>query len=297
MPSLRRALIIVTSFATVLGLYACYLSSFSSYGSPRSSNTPLDLLRSDTNSPKLANQEITSEMASLTPLKTLVVNATAKHTATVLFVHGLGDSGYGWEPVAQMLGREKSLAHVKWILPHAPEQPVSANGGMVMPSWFDIRTFSLNSDEDEPGMLRTTHLLNQLITAEVDSGIPPANIVLGGFSQGGAMTLLTGLTTERKLAGLAVLSGWLPLAGKVEAMVSDHARKVPIFWGHGTDDPIVRFEYCQRSVAFLKSELKFAEGPDALSLNVYPGMQHATCNQELIALKAWLEKVLPAPQA
>ena len=69
-------------------------------------------------------------------------------------------------------------------------------------------------------MLRTTHLLNQLITAEVDSGIPPANIVLGGFSQGGAMTLLTGLTTERKLAGLAVLSGWLPLAGKVKA-VSD----------------------------------------------------------------------------
>ena len=87
--------------------------------SPRSSNTPIDLLRSDTNSPKLANQERTSEMASLTPLKTLVVNATAKHTATVLFVHGLGDSGYGWEPVAQMLGREKSLAHVKWILPHA----------------------------------------------------------------------------------------------------------------------------------------------------------------------------------
>ena len=120
-------------------------------------------------------------------------------------------------------------------------------------------------------------------------------------------------------------------------MVSEHARKVPIFWGHGTDDPIVRFEYCQRcvsvlsyllstftglapsfadpyvrcslrehtrsyspslrSVAFLKSELKFAEGPDGLSLNVYPGMQHATCNQELIALKAWLERVLPAPQA
>ena len=100
--------------------------------------------------------------------------------------------------------------------------PVTVSTYPLLPtqSWFDIRTFSLNSDEDEPGMLRTTHLLNQLITAEVDSGIPPANIVLGGFSQGGAMTLLTGLTTERKLAGLAVLSGWLPLAGKVKA-VSD----------------------------------------------------------------------------
>ncbi|KAL1741041.1 Phospholipase/carboxylesterase/thioesterase [Schizophyllum fasciatum] len=236
-------------------------------------------------------------MASLAPLKTLVVNATAKHTATVLFVHGLGDSGYGWEPVAQMLGREKSLAHVKWVLPHAPEMPVTANGGMVMPSWFDIRSFGFRDDEDEPGMLRTAHLLNQLITAEVDAGIAPARIVLGGFSQGGAMTLLTGLTTERRLAGLAVLSGWLPLSRKVKAMASEHARKVPIFWGHGTEDPIVRFEHCRRSVAFLKSELKIAEGAAGLSLNVYPGMQHSTCNEELVALKAWLEGVLPAGEA
>ena len=116
MPSLRRALIIVTSFATVLGLYACYLSSFGSRFYP--SRSPFDsvdfAIPADS-----ANTDIHSDMASLASLKTLVVNATAKHTATVLFVHGLGDSGYGWEPVAQMLGREKSLAHVKWILPHA----------------------------------------------------------------------------------------------------------------------------------------------------------------------------------
>ncbi|TRM67875.1 Phospholipase/Carboxylesterase-domain-containing protein [Schizophyllum amplum] len=278
MPNLRRALILLSSLATVFTLYGVFSSS-------SRSSIPLGTS---------FESAVGTTMASLTPLKTLVVNASAKHTATVLVVHGLGDSGHGWEPVAQMLGREKNLAHVKWIMPHAPQMAVTANGGMIMPSWFDILSFGFKGDEDENGMLRTVHLLNQIITAEVDAGIPPSRIVLGGFSQGGAMTLLTGLTTERRLAGLAVLSGWLPMSQKVKAMISEHATKLPIFWGHGTEDPIVKFEHCQRSVAFLKSELKIAEGADGLNLNIYPGMQHSTCNQELVALKAWLERRLPA---
>lgn len=49
----------------------------------------------------------------------LVIKATAKHTATVIFVHGLGDSGAGWRPVAEMLGKDPALSHVKWVLPNA----------------------------------------------------------------------------------------------------------------------------------------------------------------------------------
>lgn len=60
-------------------------------------------------------------------------------------------------------------------------------------------------------MLRSAHSINQLITAEVDGGIPADRIVLGGFSQGGAMSLLVGLTSERKLGGVVVLSAWLPI--------------------------------------------------------------------------------------
>jgi len=68
------------------------------------------------------------------------VNALTKHTATVIFVHGLGDSGQGWEPVAQMFKKDPELNHVKWILPHAPSKPVTANFGMVMPSWYTYST-------------------------------------------------------------------------------------------------------------------------------------------------------------
>ena len=98
---------------------------------------------------------------------------------------------------------------------------VTANGGMEMPSWFDILSFNFKrEEEDEEGMNKTVYSLNKLIESELDELAPsvPANrIVLGGFSQGGAMSLLTGLTSERKLAGVVCLSGWVPLRGKFKS--------------------------------------------------------------------------------
>ncbi|KAJ7693823.1 Phospholipase/carboxylesterase/thioesterase [Mycena rosella] len=234
-------------------------------------------------------------MAALAPLKFIAVPALSKHTATVIFVHGLGDTGSGWKPVADMF--KTSLPHVKWVLPHSPSMAVTANGGMVMPSWFDILSFGFDSEEDQPGMLKTAHSLNQLITAEVDAGIPAHRIVLGGFSQGGAMSLLTGLTAERKLAGLAILSGWLPLRASIKSMASEHATKLPIFWGHGAADPLVKFELARASVDFLTKNIGITEAPSTgdkgLSFNAYPGVGHSTNEQELSDVKAWLTKVLP----
>lgn len=89
---------------------------------------------------------------------------------------------------------------------------------LMRPCRFDIISFGFDSEEDSKGMLETVHSLNQLITAEVDSGIEPGNIVLGGFSQGATMSLLTGLSSERKLGGIVVLSGWLPLRDRFKAV-------------------------------------------------------------------------------
>ncbi|KAJ7437077.1 Phospholipase/carboxylesterase/thioesterase [Mycena galericulata] len=238
-----------------------------------------------------------STMAAITPLKFITVPALAKHTATVIFVHGLGDSGSGWKPVADMF--KSDLPHVKWVLPHSPSMPVTANGGMVMPSWFDIFSFGFDTHEDQTGMLKTVHSLNQLITAEVDAGVPASRIVLGGFSQGGAMSLLTGLTTERKLAGLAVLSGWLPLRETVKSMASDHVASIPIFWGQGTADPLVKYQIARGSADLVMKNLGVPEAPatgelKGLSFNAYEGVAHSTNQKELDDLKAWLKKALPA---
>ncbi|KAF5387949.1 hypothetical protein D9615_000666 [Tricholomella constricta] len=241
-------------------------------------------------------------MAASAALKFLTVPATSKHTATVIFVHGLGDTGHGWKPVADMFRTDPALAHVKWILPHSPIRSVKANMGMEMPSWFDIYSFGFDIDEDEMGMLQSARLISQLITAEVDSGVPPSRIVLGGFSQGATMSLLTGLTGERKLAGIAVLSGWLPLRPKFKAMASPHASSMPVFWGHGSVDPLVKFQFCKDSAEFLTKQLgiPLATTPGeckGLSYNIYDGMGHTTNQKELDDLKAWIQKALPGKPA
>jgi lysophospholipase-1 len=178
-------------------------------------------------------------------------------------------------------------------------------------------SFDFNTAEDESGMLQSSRLLNELISAEIDSDIDAGRIVLGGFSQGGAMSLLTGLTSERKLGGIAVLSGWLPLHKKFKSvrkltlcssdgtdtaqfqMTSQHAKSLPIFWGHGSGDPLVRYELCTKSVEYLKTTCGIPElGAGDESINgmrckVYRGMAHTSCPEELNDLKVWLRAVIP----
>lgn len=167
-------------------------------------------------------------------------------------------------------------------------------------------------------MLRTVSSVNQLISAEIDSGIEPGRIVVGGFSQGAAMSILTGLTSERKLAGVVSLSGWAALRNKLAAVsksyvfgnISDttfqmrtsHASSTPIFWGHGTADPLVTFNIGKASVEFLTTRLGLPavsdDASDAASLKgimfkSYSGLQHGAAPEELTDLKEWLKKILP----
>lgn len=198
--------------------------------------------------------------------------------------------------------KDPGFSHIKWILPHAPSIPVTANFGATMPGWFDIRSFDFSTGEDEDGMLRTVSYIDRLISAEVDSGIDPGRVVVGGFSQGAAMSLLCGLTNERKLGGVVCLSGWLALKNKIQAMCSSHASSTSIFWGHGTADPLVKFTLGKDSVDFLKNTLGLPEASDAsgatslkgITFKPYDGLQHGAGPQELYDWAAWLKKTLPA---
>lgn len=114
-----------------------------------------------------------------------------------------------------------------------------------MPGWFDVITFDRSvtpRPEDEAGLLATVEAVDKLIQAEVDAGIPENKIVLGGFSQGGAVAALSLLLGKRKLAGYVSLSTWVPLAHKVEGLARKDAKEYPVFWGHGRDDEIVPYE-------------------------------------------------------
>uniref|UniRef100_A0A8C4L3M9 palmitoyl-protein hydrolase n=1 Tax=Equus asinus asinus TaxID=83772 RepID=A0A8C4L3M9_EQUAS len=135
------------------------------------------------------------------------VSGAERETAAVIFLHGLGDTGHSWADALSTI----RLPHVKYICPHAPRIPVTLNMKMVMPSWFDLMGLSPDAPEDEAGIKKAAENIKALIEHEMKNGIPANRIVLGGFSQGGALSLYTALTCPHPLAGIVALSCWLPL--------------------------------------------------------------------------------------
>ncbi|KAH6567314.1 hypothetical protein BSLG_002613 [Batrachochytrium salamandrivorans] len=219
-------------------------------------------------------------------LTTVQIPAIAKHTATVVFMHGLGDSGHGWYPVGEMLAPR--LPHIKWIFPNAPNQPVTLNGGAKMPSWYDIVALNAFAKEDKVGLLASSKCITDLISNEVKGGIPADRIVLGGFSQGAVVALLGGLTSNSTYAGLVALSGYLALRTEIQQLKTTANDSTPIFMGHGYEDEVVNYEYGKMSSEFLKTELHAN-----VDFKTYRGIGHSTHPKELEDLTAFLGKVLP----
>ncbi|KAI1398842.1 Phospholipase/carboxylesterase [Hypoxylon fuscum] len=238
-----------------------------------------------------------STMAALRRAPPLLFDAAAgkKHTATVIFVHGLGDTGYGWSAVVENWRLRHRLDEVKFILPHAPRIPVTAAFGESMPGWYDISALSgkiddIRKEQDERGILQSREYFNGLIEAEIkDHKIPASRIVLGGFSQGGAISLFTGLTAKHKLAGIVALSSYLPLDSKFGDFVqeNDNNRRTPILMCHGDQDQVVPYGLGKMSYEMIKSQ-----GFD-VTMKTYPGMPHAADPEELDEIEQFLSARLP----
>ncbi|KAK3383588.1 Phospholipase/carboxylesterase/thioesterase [Lasiosphaeria ovina] len=232
---------------------------------------------------------------SIRRLPPLLFPATARHTATVIFVHGLGDTGHGWSDAVENWRRRQRLEEVKFILPHAPAIPITCNWGMRMPGWYDIVSLdgnaeALRQNEDEAGIMLSQAYFHGLIQQEIDSGIPADRIVLGGFSQGGAVSIFSGLTAKWKLAGIAALSSYLLLSSKFSELVPqpEFNKVTPVAMFHGDSDPVVETELGKLSYQMLK-----AQGYN-VSLKLYPNMGHSACPEELDDVEAFLTERLPA---
>jgi len=204
--------------------------------------------------------------------------------ATILILHGLGADGRDFVPIAEQLDLS-SIGPVRFLFPSAPHMPVTINGGYTMPAWYDILGADLVSRQDEAGMRQTQAAIEAIIANEKARGIPAHRIVVAGFSQGCAMALMVGLRHTERLAGIAGLSGYLPLAEKTTAEGSAANKDVPIFLAHGSRDGVVALP---RAVAT----------HDALTALGYPvewheyPMEHSVCPQEVADLQQWLLRVL-----
>jgi len=212
--------------------------------------------------------------------------ATGKHTATLIFCHGLGDTGHGWcSQIHEVCS--KSLSYLKIVCPNAPIQPVTLNFGMKMPSWFDIKALTFDAPEDEPGITNSSDLLKQMIEDEIKAGISPSRIVVGGFSQGGAVALHTLVTYDKKLAGCIGLSTFLPLHKKFPGICKEENKDTKIFLGHGTADPVVSFKFGESTKTVMDKyygNVKF---------HSYSGMPHSSCPKEMKDVLEYLKNVIP----
>ena len=200
--------------------------------------------------------------------------------AAVIWLHGLGADGADFEPIVPELGLAAQPA-VRFVFPHAPVRPVTINQGMRMRAWYDILQRG-GGPEDEAGLRASQKLTDELIR---DQGMPANRIVLAGFSQGGAVTLLAGLRYPERLAGLLALSTYLPLAGKLSAERSEANRDVPIFMAHGSYDDLIPIDRAQASRAALE---KLGYKPE---WHDYP-MPHSLCAPEIADISAFLSRVL-----
>lgn len=171
-----------------------------------------------------------------TELKFIELETGSNPQAAVIWLHGLGASGHDFEPIVPELSLPKSMP-VRFIFPHAPEIPVTVNGGMVMPAWYDILELSLDRKIDSEQLLSSATAVARLIDREIERGIDSRHIVLAGFSQGGAVAYQTALTYPKPLAGLLALSTYFMTANTIQPVEAN--RQIPIQIMHGTRDPMV----------------------------------------------------------
>lgn len=201
----------------------------------------------------------------------------------VIWLHGLGADGHDFEPIVPQLSSAASRP-VRFIFPHAPVRPVTINGGMAMRAWYDILGMSIDRDQDQAGIHASLAAVDALIDEQLAAGIAPGRMVLAGFSQGGAIALRCGLARSEALAGVIALSCYLLEASTLAQWGHSASARVPVFMGHGSQDPVVPLALGQAAA-------------DQLQAAGYPlrwltwQMPHSVCLDEVRAVDQWLEEV------
>jgi phospholipase/carboxylesterase len=220
-------------------------------------------------------------------LQTIEVNPGAEPRASIVILHGLGADGTDFLSFADELKLD-AVGPVRWVFPRAPERAVTINGGHRMRAWYDILGADLVRREDQAGLRESFAHVHALLDREVARGVPAGRIVLGGFSQGSAVTLGAGLRYGQRLAGLVGLSGYLPLADSTAAERRDANALTPLFLAHGRNDGVVPVA---RGMATRDLLLSLGQ---PVAWHDYP-MEHAVCGDEIQALRQWLLGVLAQP--
>ncbi len=204
---------------------------------------------------------------------------------SVIWMHGLGADGYDFEPLIPELGLLDNYK-IRFILPHAPTQAVTVNGGMEMPAWYDILDSArIDAQQDSKGIHQAASYINAFIENEIAQGVAVNNIFLAGFSQGGVVALQTGLRYPEKLAGILALSTYLPLPDTLASELSAANKDIPIMMTHGLNDQVIPIAIGRHSRDLIEKQgLK-------IEWHEY-SMEHAVIPEEIADISRWFRKNL-----
>ena len=200
----------------------------------------------------------------------------------VIWLHGLGASANDFPPVVPELGLDKDRA-IRFIFPQAPNRPITINGGMSMPGWYDIKGMDIKDKQDAIGMAESRKMLDELIGQQIESGVPSDNIIVAGFSQGGAVAYHTGLRSPHKLAGIMALSTYLAFAELVAAERSELNADIEILVNHGHYDQVVPINLAETSVDIL-TKLGYQ-----IKYQTYP-MEHQVVLPQIKDIGRWINQ-------
>ena len=199
---------------------------------------------------------------------------------SVIWLHGLGSSGHDFVPIVPQLNLASDMA-VRFIFPHAPERPVTVNAGYIMPSWYDIFSMEIEREIDQEQILLSASAIHQFIDREIQSGVKSKNIVLAGFSQGGAVAYQAALTYPHPLGGLLAMSTYF--ATPDLCAFSESNSTLNILVQHGLDDSVVPELLGRQAVD------RLSKGGWQSRYRTYP-MDHEVCAEQVQEIGAWLRE-------
>ncbi|MGS2723273.1 alpha/beta hydrolase [Porticoccus sp. GXU_MW_L64] len=215
-------------------------------------------------------------------LQYIQVETAPNPTAAVIWLHGLGANGHDFEPVVPELKLPSDLT-VRFIFPHAPQMPVTINGGYVMPAWYDILEMNIDRKVDDVQLRASADAVEKLVEQQIEQGIDSRRIILAGFSQGGAVAYELALRHSRPLGGLLALSTYFATADSIE--FSEANKNLPIQIMHGTRDPVVPEMLGQKANQLLRDKGYLVD------YKTYP-IEHNVSLPEILDIGEWLKQTL-----
>ena len=209
------------------------------------------------------------------------------HRATVICMHGLGGHNTDYQNFTTHMQHFADQFGVKFIFPQALTIKTTYNA-QAQPAWFDITNLDYNNKDDIAGLRQSQQALNDIINLEIARGIPSNKIILAGHSQGGAIAIYTGLRYPQQLAGILVISAWVPAAHTVNEEKSWANLHTPIVFMHGSSDMLIRDAWTAECVNMLKES-----GYSKISMMLYPGLEHHNViEQEINVIGALMQEWL-----